>query len=105
MSGGQRLRAWVLAGRLLIALVCLMIVVGTMSNQPIPAVLLAVVVVGLTGSFLTDPRRSWWGPEPSAVLADPLRRRAWRKRELPVAVVIFLAIVVGLPAVWTYLAR
>jgi hypothetical protein len=104
MLEGQRLRAWLLAGRLLIAVVTVVIVAGTLSNLPVLAVVLADVVIAMTGSWLIDPRRTWWGPEPAAVLADPTRKRDYRKRELLMAVVIVVGLLVGLTAVWTALA-
>ena len=42
-------------------------------------VLVAMVLVVFGIGFLVDPRRSWWGAGPMAVMADPAARGRYRR--------------------------
>jgi hypothetical protein len=93
-----RLRWWVLCGRALTVVFLLFVVFGAIVGWPFPVIIVLALAIGMTGSWLLDPRRQWWGPEPAAILAEPERRKAWARRELLVGLALFVVISLVLPA-------
>jgi uncharacterized membrane protein YfcA len=65
--------------------------------------LLVMVPIGVAGSWALDPRKPWWGEEPLATLADPERRRAYRRSELRFALWAFVFFFVVAPVLASFL--
>ena len=95
MTDEHRTRAWLWAGRVFFAAILLIGAAAAFAGVEFWIVVPVVVVFGLLVSQLLDPRRSWWGEEPKAILTDPKRRSEYRRRELPVFGLILVVVLVG----------
>jgi hypothetical protein len=102
-DGVDRSRAWILGGRLLIVVFLGVVVMLAINGVHPVLVVLVGLAIGMTGSLLLAPDRSWWGPQPALILSDSERKAAYRKSEIRFLVVAFVGIAILLPVVLAFM--
>ena len=90
---GDRTRQWLLADRILLVAFMLALTTLSMAGVELWLVFAVTVVPFLASSWLTNPRRPWWGTAPMAITNDPERLKNVRRAEVRFGIFAFVLIV------------